>query len=260
MAENRDKMAALLVLQALFPLLKVVMGDNRKIKSKFEGVKGKVQFIARDSDGDIGACLVFDNGKLEVVHGVIENPDITFEFANIKRMVKMLGGKPALFRLRGIRNIGLLLKLLALLMNLTLLMPAAKPKDPEKKRLKVKLSIYMMAAALSKYNKLGDPEINAWTEKQPERIYQFSVSGEEDIAAYLRVKAGKTQAGPGLYSRRKPFVHMKFRGVDEALPILVNDINMVKAVEQGYLALEGSPEYSRDIGNFLIRIQGLVMG
>ena len=65
----------------------------------------------------------------------------------------------ALVRIRGIRKIGLFLKLLALLSSLTLLMPTARPKDPAKRRLKVKLSIYMMAAALSRYNKLGDPEM-----------------------------------------------------------------------------------------------------
>ena len=53
---------------------------------------------------------------------------------------------------------------------------------------------------------------------------------------------------------------MKFRTVDEAIPVLVNDINMAKAVEKGYLSLEGSPEYARDVGNFLMRIQALVMG
>ncbi len=79
------------------------------------------------------------------------------------------------------------------------------------------------------------------------------------MAAYLRVKAGKTQAGPGLYAKRRPFVHMKFRSVDEALPIILNEVNMVMAVEKGYLALEGSPEYARDIGNFMMQIQSLIM-
>ena len=171
----------------------------------------------------------------------------------------MLGGKPALFRIRGFYKVPLLLKVLALLMNLTLLMPTARPTDPEKKRLKVKLTLYMMAASLSQFNKLGNPDIRKWTSMQPERIYQFSVAGREDMAAYLRVKAGKTQAGPGLYAKRRPFVHMKFRSVDEALPIILNEVNMVMAVEKGYLALEGSPEYARDIGNFMMQIQSLIM-
>lgn len=261
MAPDKDRMAAQLFLQALFPLLKVVLKDNPKIGKKFKGVNARIQFVAKDDrQGDLGAYLLFNNGALEIVQGICPDPDLAFKFSSIKRMAAMLAGKPALFRVGGFYRVGLLAKLLTLLMSLTLLMPNARPKDPDKKRLKVKLSIYMMAAALSRYNKLGNPEINKWTGKQPERIYQFSVSGEDDIASYLRIKAGNTQAAPGQYTRRKPFVHMKFRTVDEAIPVLTNDINMVKAVEKGYLSLEGSPEYARDVGNFLMRIQALVMG
>jgi hypothetical protein len=261
MAPDKDRMAAQLFLQALFPLLKVVLKDNPKIGEKFKGVNARIQFVAKDDQqGDLGAYLLFNNGTLEIVQGICPDPDLAFKFSSVKRMAAMLAGKPALFRIGGFYRVGLLVKLLTLLMSLTLLMPNARPKDPDKKRMKVKLSIYMMASALSRYNKLGNPEINKWTGKQPERIYQFSVIGEDDIASYLRIKAGNTQAAPGRYTRRKPFVHMKFRTVDEAIPVLANDINMVKAVEKGYLSLEGSPEYARDVGNFLMRIQALVMG
>ncbi len=46
--------------------------------------------------------------------------------------------------------------------------------------------------------------------RQPDRIYQFSVE-PEGIAAYLRVRGGQTKAGRGVYQRRRPFVHMRFR-------------------------------------------------
>jgi hypothetical protein len=259
MASHEEKLATGLFLHALFPLLKIVMSENMSVKKKFAGVNASVQFLARDSEGDVGAYLKFTDGRLDVVGGICAKPDITFLFSSIKRMNAMLGGKPALFKIRGFYKVPLLLKVLALLMNLTLLMPAARPTDPEKRRMKVKLTLYMMAASLSQFNKLGNPEIRKWTSTQPERIYQFSVGGQEDMAAYLRIKAGKTQAGPGLYTKRRPFVHMKFRSVDDALPIILNDVNMVIAVEKGYLSLEGSPEYARDIGNFMMQIQSLIM-
>jgi len=259
MASHDEKLAAELVLNALFPLLKVVLKENPAVRKKFEGVEAVVQFHARDSEGDVGSYLRFSGGGLEVVRGIWEKPDISFVFGSVGRMVRMLGGKPALFRIKGLFKISLLLKVLALLMNLTLLMPTARPGDPDKKRMKVKLTLYMMAASLSQFNKLGDPEMKKWTSKQPERIYQFSVAGNEEMAAYLRVKSGKSQAGPGICGRRQPFVHMKFRSIDEALPIILNDINMVVAVEKGYLSLEGSPEYARDIGTFMMRIQSLIM-
>ena len=96
-----------------------------------------------------------------------------------------------------------------------------------------------------------------WTSKQPERVYQMSVEGE-DIAAYLRVKAGKSKAGRGFYTKRHPFVHMKFNGIDGALPVLLNEVSMVEAIRNGYLAVEGSPEYGGDIGDFMTRIQDLI--
>ena len=40
-------------------------------------------------------------------------------------------------------------------------------------QLEVKLTVYMITAALSQYNKGGDPEMERWTARQPDRIYQF---------------------------------------------------------------------------------------
>jgi len=151
----------------------------------------------------------------------------------------------------------LLIKIFGLLLYLKVLMPTARPKDPFKRRMKVKLTLYMITTALSQYNKGGDPEMAKWTGKQPERIYQMSVDGEEDIAAYLRVKAGKSKAGRGIYKKRHPFVHMRFGGIDGAMPVILNDVDMVAAVKNGYLIVEGSPEYGRDVGDFMMRVQEL---
>jgi hypothetical protein len=96
-----------------------------------------------------------------------------------------------------------------------------------------------------------------WTSKQPERIYQWSVDGE-DIACYLMIKAGKTKAGRGFYTRRKPFVHMRFSSVDNALPVLSNAVDTVQAMTQGLVVNEGSPEYGGKLGDFMQRIAALV--
>jgi hypothetical protein len=140
-----------------------------------------------------------------------------------------------------------------------LMMPDARPTDPAKKRLKVKLVISMITTALSQYNKGGDPEMKAWTAKQPDRIYQMSVAGEEDIAGYVRIKAGKSKAGRGLYKRRRPFVHIKFASVDAALPVLLNDVEFVGALAQNLVSVEGSPEYGSHLNDFMQRIQALLV-
>ncbi|MFZ5569514.1 MAG: hypothetical protein ACOZF0_03860 [Thermodesulfobacteriota bacterium] len=257
MATPTELMSARIFLRALFPVMKVVLSDDPAMKRKFEGVTADVQFIAKDPAGDVGAFLRFQNGELEIVQGVSPKPDITFAFGSVAKLNAMLAGKPVIPVIKGLWKIGLLIKVFALLLYLKVLMPNARPKDPFKQRMKVKLTVYMITTALSQYNKGGDPEMAKWTAKQPERIYQMSVDGEPDIAAYLRVKAGKSKSGRGFYSRRHPFVHMKFNGIKGALPIILNDVNMVEAVRKGYLSVEGSPEYGRDIGDFMMRIQAL---
>ncbi len=259
MATEKDLLVARIFLRALFPVMKVALNDNPKIKKKFKGVTAQIQFVAKDSHGDVGAYLDFKDGELEIIQGVCEKPDISFKFSSVPKMNAMLAGKPVIPRIKGLYKLILFTKVLALFLSLKILEPDARPKDPLKRRLKVKMTIYMITTALSQYNKGGDPEMMKWTSKQPERIYQISVTGEDDIAGYLRVKAGKSKAGRGFYTKRRPFVHMKFNGIDGALPILLNEVNMVEAVRDGLLFLEGSPEYGRDIGNFMVRIQGLLM-
>jgi hypothetical protein len=256
MATERELLAARLFLRAVLPIMKVVIQDVPAMGKKFADVQARVQFVADDNGNKIGAYLEFDRGEFRVVHEIIDNPDITFAFGSVAKMNAMFAGKPVIPRIKGLLKIGLLIKVFSLLMSLKILMPDANPKDPEKRRLKVKLTFYMITTALSQYNKGGDPEMVKWTSKQPERIYQITV--DEDIAAYLRVKAGKTKAGRGTYTRRRPFVHMKFNGVDGAMPIVLNEVDMVEAVRQGYLAIDGSPEYGGNIGDFMVRIQDLI--
>jgi len=259
MATEKDLLVARIFLRALFPVMKVPLNDDPKMKKKFKGVTARIQFVAKDSDGDVGAYLDFKDGALEIIQGVHKKPDIAFVFSSVSKMNAMLAGKPAIPRIKGIYRLGLFIKVLALFLSLKVLEPDAKPKDPLKRRLKVKMTVYMITTALSQYNKGGDPEMTKWTSKQPERIYQISVTGEDDIAGYFKVKAGKSKAGRGFYTKRLPFVHMKFNGIDGALPILLNEVNMVEAVRDGLLSLEGSPEYGRDIGNFMVRLQELMM-
>jgi hypothetical protein len=51
---------------------------------------------------------------------------------------------------------------------------------------------------------------------------------------------------------------MKFNGVVGAMPVVLNDVDMVTAVKERFLSVEGPPEYGRDIGIFMMRIQELI--
>jgi hypothetical protein len=257
MATERELLAARMFMRAVFPVMKVILQDDPKMRKKFSDVAATVQFVARDAGGPVGAWLVFDNGGFMVEQGICLDPDITFSFGSVKKMNDMLAGKPVVPGIRGLAKIGLLIKVMSLLLALKIMMPNARPKDAAKKRLKVKLAFYMITTALSQFNKGGDPDMLTWTGKQPDRIYQITVDGE-DIAAYLRVKAGKTMAGRGVYARKRPFVHMRFHGVDGALAVLLRDVEFVEGVAKGKVSIEGSPEYGAQVNDFMQRIQSML--
>ncbi len=258
-ATEQELLAARITFRAILPVIKVMLEENKKLGAKFEGVTACVQFLAKNDPEDVAAYLQFTDGALEVVQGMAEKPDLIFPFSNVKTMNAFFAGKPVLppVNMSFFTNFGLLLKVFGVLLGLKVLMPNAKTKTPEMAKMKVKMTLYMMSTALSQMNKAGDEEMVEWTTKQPERIYQWSVEGE-DVAAYLRIKAGKSKAGRGVYTRRKPFVHMKFRSVDDALPVLGNSIDMVKAIATGMIVLEGSPEYCAVLGTFMVKVGNMV--
>ena len=258
MASERDLMAARLYMRAVFPVMKVLLNDDPAMKKRFGNVSAKVQFQAKNGDELIGAYLVFDQGAFTVEQGLCDDPDIVFSFSTVQKMNAMLAGKPVLPGIRGLRNFGLLIKVMSLLLGLKLMMPSARPRDYRRKKLKVKLAFYMVTTALSQYNKAGDPEMVKWTSKQPDRIYQMSVEGEDDVAAYVRIKAGKSKAGRGFYLRRRPFVHMRFHSIDGALAVLLRDAEFVEAVGKGYVTIDGAPEYGAQVNDFMQRIQALL--
>ncbi len=258
MATPQELLAARIICRAVLPVIKVMLEDVPKVGRKFQGVTAKVQFVADDTQGPVGAFLQFTDGAFEVVQGLAENPDLVFHFSSVPKMVAMFAGKPVLPSLgpllKGlVRKPGLLFNVFGILLGMKILMPTAKPKTPEMARLKVKMTLYMVSTALSQLNKGGDPEMVKWTGKQPERIYQWSVK-DTDIACYLKIKAGQTKAGRGLYTRRKPFVHMIFRDIDAALPVLSNSIDTVSAMAAGLVENDGSPEYGGKVGDFMLKI------
>ena len=257
MATERELLAARLFTHAVFPVIKVIISDDPKMKGRFRAVKANVQFRAKDEEGDIGAWLVFDNGEFRVEQGICDNPDITFCFPSVKKMNDMLAGKPVIPQITGFGKPLLLAKVFALLMALKIMMPSARPKNEDKKRLKVKLAFFMVTTALSQYNKGGDPDMVKWTTKQPDRIYQITVDGE-DIAAYLRVKAGQSKAGRGVYIRKRPFIHMRFHSVDGALAVLLRDVEFVEGVAKGFVTIEGAPEYAAQLNDLMQRIQSML--
>jgi hypothetical protein len=253
MADDQALLTTRICLRAVLPVIKVLLEDDPKTARRFAAVDAVVQFKARHENGFVGAHLKFTDGRFEVVQELVERPDLEFRFGSVPKMNAMFAGKLVVPSIRGWTRLGLLWKVLMVLMGLKLLMPDRRPRSPEQARLKVKMTLYMATAALSQLNKAGDAEMTRWTGKQPERVYQWSVGGE-DIACYLKVKAGNSKAGRGLYTGRKPFVHTRFRSVADALPLLANEVDTVEAMRQGLVVVDGSPEYGGQVSDFMLRI------
>ncbi len=115
----------------------------------------------------------------------------------------------------------------------------------------------MLSSGLSQMNKAGYEEFNEFTKKMPDRVIQWTCLPDGPYA-YLRIKFGKTKAGRGLYTRRRPFIDMQFMGVDNAIKVLTNQVDLVQAIVLGYLAQEGSPEYGKDLGKFMLTIDAWI--
>lgn len=252
---DRDVLAGRILLRGALPLLKVVLAEDAGKAAKFAGLNAVVQFAVKD--GSLGSYLEWTDGQLEVVHEIHPSPTLAFRFGTPAKLVAFLTGKIALPGISGWYHLGLLLKVVPLLMSLKLLMPNVTPSDPKLKALKVKLLLYMVTTALSQLNKGGEPDMVKFCTKSPDRIYQWSVMPDGPYA-YLRMKAGKTKAGRGIYTRRRPFVHMKFNGIDGAYAVMTAEVDTVEAVKLGHLDLDGSPEYAKEIGIYMKRIEGLI--
>ncbi len=248
-----------IVLRSIMPLFKVLYeADNTPLKKLLARFDGVIQLFIKGTD--TGAYLEFKDGKLDVIQGIHPDPDIALPFKHAAGMNAMFtGGIPVFGGLpKGIWKLPLLIRLVVLLLGLLLLMPNVNPKDPAKRELKLKLIMYMVTNALSQLNKGGDEDMEAWTAKQPDRIYQMSID-PAGPAAYLRVKGGRTKAGHGHYTRKAPFVHMRFNGMEGAYKVLAESKDTVSATADGDIRLEGSPEYAGVMGSFMFRIQDMLL-
>jgi hypothetical protein len=258
-ASQQEIMTAKLFFNAAFPVMQVLLDDVPKLHEKFRSFKAVVQFGALDG-GELLCChLIFDDGAVKVVQGPAPKYDLALTFPRVEKMNALLRGGLALPSVRG--RLSLLPNVLSLLMGLMIMSPKKTPKDFPGQALKVKCSLYMITRALSQYNKLGDPDMQEFCRRQSDRIYQFTVANGDDphyIACYLRIKAGKSKSGHGVYTRRTPFVHFSFKSVEGALKVLLKDVAFVRAVELGYVETIGSPEYACYLNDYMAILQGMM--
>ena len=257
MAAEKDILTAKLYFNAAFPVIQVLMDEDPKLHKKAVHFNRTVQFGAKNGEELLCCRMIFRDGHLDVEQGPAEKPDLTLTFSSPDKMIALLKGGTALPHMEG--NLTLLPTFLSMLMGLKVM--TNEPKTDLEKYLKAKSSLYMICHALSVYNKLGDPDFHEFCTRQPDRIYQFRVEDGDNpakIACYLRVKAGQSKSGHGVYEQRTPFVLFRFTSVDGALKVLNKQVAFVEGVEKGYVETIGSPEYACYLNDYMAILQALL--
>ncbi|MBQ1243389.1 MAG: hypothetical protein IIX98_03310 [Clostridia bacterium] len=251
-------------LNAALPLVKVIANDDPKLKKKFEKAHAVIQVSCLDPEvegGKRGMHFVVNSGEWLVHTCLTEDPHIELQFKSVEALNDFFKGNitPAgIPKIKGLKKADVLISFVMVLLKMANLLGATEaPKDEATKELLVKCYFYLLSSGISQLNKLGHPEIKDWTTKSPDRVYAFAVDGYPQVAAYLRIKAGKSRAGRGEYKRAMPFFTLRFNNLDSALGILMSTDDMLEATKAGRLIMDGGPEFGAQLGGFMLEIGAL---
>jgi hypothetical protein len=258
---DRARLRALLFLRAVLPLLEVVVAERPAARRLLRGLSGTAQFEARGAD--FAARLSFEGGALRISHGAPGDATLRFVFRNLSAMNDFFAGKPRLPWISpylGIKNPVMLVRTARLLAALRILeppRPGAAPPPPEERALRVRLLLYLVPRALERLHREGHGPMRELAEDSPDRVYQWTVTGT-DIAAWLRMHAGRVKSGRGVYERRKPFVHFMFPDVDAAFGVLTATGSQMSGFRGGRVVTYGSPEYTRKMALLMQQVDELL--
>ncbi|MDR0884267.1 MAG: hypothetical protein LBN05_06660 [Oscillospiraceae bacterium] len=267
MIPEKERYTNKLFLNAVLPLLKVIEEDVPELKAKFADVSAVIQISALDDENPAGKSathFVIEDGQWTVKNDkVAENPDLELKFKSVLDMnafFKGNMGKGVGALLGGlVQKPGLFLKFLNVLLKMSnLLMAKEAPADEPTQKLLVKSFFYLLTAGISQLNKLGHKDVSRWTSTSPDRVYALAITGHDDVAAYIRIKAGKSRSGHGTYTRAMPFFTLRFDSFTSALGILLATDDMMDATKSGRLTMDGAPEFGAQFGDFLLTVGSFV--
>lgn len=260
-ASREDLLTNKIFLCAVLPLVKTIATDDPKLAKKFERAHAVVQISAKDPDapeGKYSTHFVVNGGEwLCHTDRVATNAHIELTFKSVEAMNSFFKGKIGLDTLPAIKGAlkkpAVFIAFMAALLKMSSLLTAKEPPaDEETKKLLVKCYFYLLSSGISVLNKQGREEIHDWALKSPDRVYAWAVNGYPDVSAYIRIKAGKSKAGRGVYTRAMPFFTMRFDSLDAALGILMGTADMLEYVKQGKLIMDGAPEFGGQIGGYMM--------
>lgn len=256
-------------LNAVLPLVKVIANDVPSLAKKFEGMNAVFQVSALDPNsegGKVGTYFEVVDGEWTVKNDkVAENPDVDLEFKSLEAMNSFFKGKIGLStlpKMKGaIKKTKVFMAFLMTLLKMSSLLTAkAPPEKEEDKLLMVKCFFYLLSSGISQLNKQGHEAIHDWASKSPDRVYAWAVDGYPEVSAYLRVKAGKSRSGRGVYKRAMPFFTMRFDSLDSALGILLSTDDLLDSTKKGKLIMDGAPEFGAQIGEYMLTVASYAQG
>ncbi|HKL74423.1 MAG TPA: hypothetical protein VJ903_06015 [Clostridia bacterium] len=257
-----DKYALRIFFFSALPLLKVIAETDPNFKKKFVGKSFVFQVSVLSDEfkksGKLATHFVVENGAWTTyVCQTHPKPDIELEFSNPQKFILFFTGKGMpLPKMKGImKNFG---KFVAILMTLLRMAGLLQAKDAptklEDQTMLIKLYFYLLSNGISQLNKIGHAATKTFTETSPDRTYAYAVDGYEDLQAWIRVKQGNTVAGRGEYKRCKPFLTMRFDTPMHALDILMSKGDMIEYIKQGFLTIEGAPEFGGVLGGLMLDV------
>lgn len=258
--KSDDLYSARIFLDAVIPLFKEVA--LYQFPDKFANKQGVVQFRVNSPEGDWGTHFTIDKGEIITSLGVIDSPTVELYFKSVDFFNAFFKGKTKkLPKIKGFGRLGLLAATFKTLLKISALLNMKEaPKDAETQKLLAKLYFYLLSSGISVLNKAGHPDVVKWSKPSPDRVYAFTIDGEEDLAAFVRVKAGKTKASRGRYKRSKPFMEMNFADVQSALGILMQTADMLALTAEKKLNMKGAPEYGAKLGDLMMLVGSYAQG
>jgi len=250
-------------LNAALPLVKVIAGDVPALAKKFAHAHCVFQVSAlcpEAPEGKVATHFTVNSGEWKVCVGkVATNAMVELQFKSVDAFVAFFKGKmsPATLpkMLGAAKHLGMFLAFMQVLLKMSALLGAtAPPEDEATKVLLVKCFFYLLSSGISCLNKNGHEAVHAWALQSPDRVYAWAVNGHPEVAAYIRVKAGKSRAGRGQYKRAMPFFTLRFDSLESALGILMDTDDMMEATKAGRLIMDGAPEFGAMLGDFMLRV------
>lgn len=253
--ENTAK--AKIFLNVAIPLIEEVMPVKKDLADMIKPWNCVVQIEVLNSD--IATHLVFSGGALKVEKGRHAKPTLALCFKNPKHLADTFANKKApMPKVKGMWHIILLLKTQKLLNSLQMLQPTYDVTDPELRRLKVRMLMYMISGAIQVLSEEGEEFIRNVTLGSRNKYINWTVM-PDGPECYARVDQGTVEAGRGKPPKR-PFSTMEFRDVDAAYDLLTSKVTAQDAVVQGLSAIKGSAEYGVRIAQLMMHTGNFLQG